>query len=231
MIVRRLIATLGIAVVIGSLAVPASAAPPGTESRALTQFISRLTDSQRQQFNSLSASQQSEMAKLFTDPQVLTGELSADQVARKYAGARVSDSTGTTKTAMPTARSVHPSDRTAGASPATTYSVHSAYHHTVTFLFFSNTATLDYYYYTNAVHVTGDQRCTWTDSGISVNDIDNISVDHWVSSGYGYCYATIQVSASFWVSPGVSGHGYVYQDMQVNGSTGVIWTYFHEVAP
>ncbi|WP_029137368.1 hypothetical protein [Nakamurella lactea] len=226
---RRLLVPLGIALFLASSGLSTATAAPAADN-ARARFVSSLDHAQSAKFAQLSQAQQNEAVAVFSDPLVLTGALTAAQVSRQYPGAAVTDSTAGSRAALPA-----PSAGTASmplvVTPSTIYSVHWYYSHTVTFLWFSNTARLDYYYYTNASTVTSDQRCTWTDSGVSVNDIDNLQVDHWVSSGYGYCYATVQISASFWVSAGVSGHGYVYQDMKVNGSTGAIWTYFHEVAP
>lgn len=140
-------------------------------------------------------------------------------MAQKYPGATVSDTTGTDSPAAA-------GDATAGdGSGAVTYSVHWWYHHTDTFLFVTNTASLDYYYYTRSHKVVGDNRCTWHDSGATLVHINNIAINHWVSNSLGYCDADVQLSE--W--PDFI-NGYLDQDMTVSGVQ-AIGFYFHEHLP
>ncbi len=225
----RVAATAGLAALLLAIGVRPAMAGSGADTvHARATLLSRFSAEQKEDFARLTAVDQKEMVAIFADPNVQLGVVSGAQLTAEYPGADSFDSSGTTRVNR-TGTSLQANGT---LTPAATYSVHSWFHHTVSFLFLSNTASLDYYYYTNGRVVTSDQRCTWSDTGISTSDIDNVSVDHHVTSGYGVCEALVQISASFWLSGPASGHGTVDQEMEVDGhSSAPIWTYFHQVAP
>lgn len=215
-----MLAAMGLGIVLTTgqaLAAPAPA--PSVKSDAALE--STMSAGQVVQFRKLPASKRAEMVSLFSDSAAMSGKLTKAQIKVKYPDATVTDDRSTVRSASTGTRSVN------SVHPMyTVYNVHSHYNHTVSILWTSNTATLDYYYQTGNNRVLNEQKCTWVDYGAYYGaSIDSVSTNMYLSGGNGHCDATVNLSAFK-----IAWSGYLNQNMSVN-YYGIYDTYFYQNGP